>query len=224
MCGRFTSLFSPELIAILRESFSLTIPDTIQSHYNVAPSQLAWVIRNEGDHNRIDLLKWGLLPFWAKSAQLGNKMINARSETISEKPTFRQALKLRRCIIPAGGFFEWSHVGGKKQPYYFHMADGSPMCMAGLWEKWQPPGEEDFLQTFTFLTTSSNELVAPLHDRQPVILNPDNYNLWLSHSMHDPEQLKDMYKPLSANLLESYKVSDQMNNVHFTEPSCIERI
>jgi putative SOS response-associated peptidase YedK len=104
---------------------------------------------------------------WAKDTKIGNQLINARSETVHEKPAFRQALKLRRCIIPAGGFYEWSHAGGKKQPYYIHMADGSPMCLAGLWERWKAPEEENFLETFTILTTSANDLVAPLHDRIP---------------------------------------------------------
>ncbi len=224
MCGRFTSLLSPELHAAIRELFGVQIPETAEPRYNIAPTQQVWVIRNEGDHNRLDLMKWGLIPFWAKDPKIGSQMINARCETVLEKPAFRQAIKFHRCIIPCSGFYEWSHSGDHKQPYYIHMADGSPMCLAGLWDQWKRPGEANFLESFTILTTTGNKLMAPIHDRMPVILHPDDYYLWLSHSMHDPKQLLGMYQPFPSNLLDAYKVSDFVNNVRFDGPVCIAKV
>jgi putative SOS response-associated peptidase YedK len=227
MCGRFTSLLSPEYLVAIRELFGLPIPETTESRYNVAPTQNVWVVRNEGDHNRLDLMKWGLVPLWAKDPKIGSQMINARCETVAEKPAFRQAIKYRRCIVPAGGFYEWvppAVEGGRNQPLYIHMADGSLMCFAGLWEQWKRPEEENFLETFTILTTKANDLVAPIHDRMPVILQPEDYGLWLSHSKHDPEQLKGMFEPIPSDLLEAYKVPDLVNNVRYDGVGCIVRI
>ena len=154
-------------------------------------------------------------------------MINARCETIAEKPAFRQAIKLRRCIVPVAGFYEWAPPaveGGRKQPLYILMADASPMCFAGLWEQWKRPGEEGFLESFVIITTKANDLIAPLHERMPVILQPNDFGLWLSHNMHDPEQLRGMYQPFPSELLETYKVSDLVNNVRFDSPACIARV
>ncbi|MDR3578686.1 MAG: SOS response-associated peptidase [Oryzomonas sp.] len=227
MCGRFTSLLSQELLAAIWELFGVSVSEAAEPRYNIAPTQNAWVVRNEGDHNRLDLMKWGLVPFWSKDPSIGSRMINARCETVAEKPAFRQAIKLRRCIVPAAGFYEWAPPaveGGRKQPLYIHMADASPMFFAGLWEQWKRPGEEGFLESFAIITTKANELVLPLHDRMPVILQPNDFGLWLSHNMHDPEQLREMYQPLSAKLLEAYKVSDLVNNVRFDSPACIARV
>jgi putative SOS response-associated peptidase YedK len=227
MCGRFTSLLSPELLAAIRELFGVPVPESAEPRYNIAPTQNVWVVRNEGDHNRLDLMKWGLVPFWAKDPKIGSQMINARCETVVEKPAFRQAIKYRRCIVPAGGFYEWmppTVEGGRKQPLYIHMTDGSLMCFAGLWEQWKRSGEENFLETFTILTTKANELVSPLHERMPIILRPEEYSLWLSHSMHDSEQLKGMFEPIPSDLLEAYKVPDLVNNVRYDGVGCIVKV
>ena len=227
MCGRFTSLLSPELMASMRELFGVPVPEEAEPRYNIAPTQNVWVVRNEGDHNRLDLMKWGLVPFWAKDPSVGSQMINAWCETLAEKPAFRQAIKLRRCIVPAAGFYEWAPPaaeGGRRQPLYIRMADASPMFFAGLWEQWKRPGEEGFLESFTIVTTKANKLVSPLHDRMPVILQHDDFGLWLSHNMHDPEQLREMFHPFPADLLEAYKVSDLVNNVRFDSPACIARV
>ncbi|MGD0584463.1 MAG: SOS response-associated peptidase [Oryzomonas sp.] len=224
MCGRFTSLLSPELLAAI---FGVPVPVAAEPRYNIAPTQNVWVVRNEGDHNRLDLMKWGLVPFWAKDPSIGNQMINARCETLAEKPAFRQAIKHRRCIVPAAGFYEWAPpatAGGRKQPLYIHMADASPMCFAGLWEQWKHPGEEGLLESFTIITTKANEMIAPLHDRMPVILQPDDFGLWLSHNMHDPEQLQEIYRPFPSDLLEAYSVSDLVNNARYDSPACIARV
>jgi putative SOS response-associated peptidase YedK len=192
MCGRFTSLLSPELLAVIRETFGVPVPESTDPRYNIAPTQLVRVLRNEGDHNRFDLMKWGLVPFWAKDPSIGSQMINARSETVREKPAFRQAIKYRRCIIPSSGFYEWQRTENRKQPYFIHMA--------------------------------ANEKVAPIHDRMPVILHPGTYNFWLSHSMHDPDQLQDMFQAIPSSLIDAYKVSDLVNNARFDAPACIATV
>lgn len=225
MCGRFTSLLSPELLYAMKDIFGVSIPaDSFEPRYNIAPSQNAWVIRNEADHNRFDLMKWGLVPSWSKDTSIGSQMINARSETVHEKPAFRQAFKYRRCIIPTSGIYEWSHAESKKQPYYIRTTDGSPLFLAGLWEFWKRPDEESFLETFTILTTAANELMAPIHDRMPVFLQTDDFGLWLNHGMHDPEQLRGMFQSFSSRLLEAYQVSDLVNNTRFDSPVCIVRV
>lgn len=224
MCGRFSSFLSPELLTVIGNTFGVQVPEYIESRFNISPTQNVRVIRNEGDHNRLDQMKWGLVPFWAKDPSIGNKMINARSETVHEKPAFRQAIKHRRCIVPVSGFYEWQPTAGSKQPYFIKMADDSPMYFAGLWEQWKRPEDEGFLETFTILTTAANDLVAPIHDRMPVILLPDSFNLWLSHSMHDPVQLQGMYQPFPLDLLDAYKVSELVNNTRFDAPACIVRV
>jgi putative SOS response-associated peptidase YedK len=181
------------------------------------------VVRNHGEHNRLDLLKWGLVPSWSKDLSFGSHLINARSETVAEKPTFRHAIKYRRCIVPTSGFYEWDHSGGKKQPYYIQLADQSPMCLAGVWESWKAPDGSE-LETFAILTTSANKLVEPIHDRMPVILYPDTFNLWLSHNMHDPEQLQLLYQPFPAEEMHAFKVPDLVNNPRFDSPACIAQV
>ena len=224
MCGRFTSLLSPELLAVIRETFGVPVPESTEPRYNIAPTQMVRVLRNEGDHNRFDLMRWGLVPFWAKDPSIGSQMINARYETVSEKPAFRQAIKYRRCIIPTSGFYEWQRTECLKQPYFVHMADSSPMYLAGIWEQWKHTGEEGFLETFSILTTAANELVAPIHDRMPVILQPDFLNLWLSHGMHDPEQLQDMFQAIPSDLIDAYKVPDLVNNARFDAQACTAKV
>lgn len=224
MCGRFTSLLSPELLSVIREIFDLPTPDHIEPRYNIAPTQTAWVIRTIGDHNQLDQLKWGLIPSWAKDPKIGNSLINARSETVAEKPSFRHAIKKCRCIIPANGFFEWEHIGEKKQPNYIRMTDDGLMAFAGIWEHWKAPEDGTAIETFSILTTESNQLIAPLHDRMPVILRPYDYSLWLDPLMQDPGELKHLYQPLPAEMLEMHQVTDRMNSPRFIGPECIAPI
>jgi putative SOS response-associated peptidase YedK len=224
MCGRFTSLLSPELLNVIREIFGITPPEQIDPRYNIAPTQQVWVIRSDGDHNRLELMKWGFVPSWAKDPAIGSRMINARSETLQVKPAFRHSIRYRRCVVPTSGFFEWAHSEGKKQPNFIRMADGSPMCLAGLWDHWKGPGEENWLETFTILTTASNELLSPIHDRMPVILRPEDCALWLDREIHDPEQLQDLYQPFPSGLLEMYRVPNLVNNPRFDSPACIARL
>ena len=224
MCGRFTSLLSPELLAVIKEIFGIRTPESVVPRYNIAPTQQTWVIRSAGDHNRLDRMKWGLIPSWAKDPKIGNSLINARSETAHEKPSFRHAIKYNRCIIPASGFFEWLREGNKKLPNYIRFTDNGLMAFAGLWDHWKEPGTETMLETFTILTTSANDLVKPIHDRMPVILHPDDYHLWLNKNMHDPEQLRHMYQPFPSDQLTMYRVPDLVNSPANDTPVCITRV
>jgi len=220
MCGRFVSNIPAD---VLKEIFSLIEVPQLEPRYNVTPTQNVAVVRSDGDHNRIDLLKWGFVPSWSKDLSFGSHMINARCETITEKQAFRHAIKYRRCIIPTSGFFEWEHSGSKKQPYYIQMADQSPLCLAGIWEAWKTPDGSQ-IETFAILTTSANKLVAPLHDRMPVIIHPDNFPLWLSKNMHDPEQLQQLFIPFQASGMAAYKVPELVNNPRFDSPACIAQV
>lgn len=217
MCGRFVSDITPQQLV---ELFGLQEVPQLKPCYNLAPSQLAPVVRNQGDHNRVDLLKWGLVPAWAKDPGIGSQMINARAESVTEKPAFRHALKYRRCIVPVSGFYEWQHDGDHhKQPWLVRQADGTPLCLAGLWEAWKSP-DSTLLETFTILTTSANPLLAKIHERMPVILPPDHLHLWLSHNMHDPDLLEPLYRPYPADSLTACKVSDLVNSPQNDSPAC----
>lgn len=221
MCGRIAVNIPADE---LRKIFKLIEAPKVNPHYNISPTQSVGVVRsdNNGD-NHFDYLIWGLVPGWSKDFSIGSHMINARSETVAEKPSFRQAIKHRRCIVPASGFYEWDRNGTKKQPYYIHMADRSIMGLAGLWDSWKSP-EGSYLETFSILTTSANSLLEEIHDRMPVILSPDTFELWLNKNMHDPTQLEMLYAPSPANELCMYKVSDQVNISRYESPSCIEQL
>ena len=220
MCGRFVANIPAD---VLKGIFALIETPQLAPRYNVAPTQQVAVVRNLGEISRLDLLKWGLVPSWSKDPSFGSHLINARSETVDEKPTFRHAIKYRRCIVPTSGFYEWDHRGGKKQPYYIQLADYSPMCLAGVWESWKAPDGSE-LETFAILTTSANKLVESIHDRMPVILSPDTFNLWLNHNMHDPQQLQPLYQPFPAEKMHAFKVADLVNNSRFDSPDCIVQV
>lgn len=221
MCGRFV-IDIPE--KILRETFGLQEVPKLEPRFNVTPGQLAAVVRNQGDRNRIDLLKWGLVPAWAKDPNCGSHLINAGSDTAFERPAFRHAIKYRRCVVPTSGFYEWERSGEhRKQPWFIRMADHSPMYLAGLWESWQAPSGNE-LETFAIMTTSANKLVAAIHDCMPVILTPDAFTLWLSHNMHDPEQLQQFYEPFTAAGMTAYRVAELVNTPHIDSAACCEPV
>lgn len=221
MCGRFVTNIPPSVLAAI---FGLRETPQLDARYNVAPTQMVAVVRSAGDHNRLDLLKWGFVPSWSKDLSFGSHLIIASSETVAEKPVFRHAIKYRRCIIPTSGFYEWDHTGDhRKQPYFIQMADHSPMCLAGLWETWKAP-DGSVIESFAILTTAANKLVARLHDRMPVVLCPDYYNHWLSKNMHDPEQLQQHFRPFPAEEMTAYKVPDLVNNPRFDSPACIAQV
>ena len=166
MCERFTIDIPPELLTGL---FGLAEPPTILQRYNIAPTQLVAVIRQYADgQNHLDHLRWGLIPSWSKDRLIGSEVTSARSETVSEKPAFRQSVRYRRCVIPCSGFYEWKQEGKLKEPWYIRLKDGSPMMFAGLWDSWKGP-DGKVVDSVTILTTTSNRLVEPLHDRMPVV-------------------------------------------------------
>ncbi len=182
MCGRFAYYSAREAMAAV---FGVEDPPPIEPHYNIAPTQDVTVIRaGEDGRRRADLLRWGLVPFWAKDTKIGNRLINARAETAAGKPAFRAAWRRRRCLVPADGFYEWRAGPGGKIPWFVSAASGRPFAMAGLWEHWEPDGGEDAgegpLETFTILTTAPTDLMARLHNRMPLVLGPERSAAWLA--------------------------------------------
>ncbi len=219
MCGRYTHLYTWEQLHTL--STLTTPPMTLPFSYNVAPSQFAPIIRTDGPGlHRLDMLKWGLIPHWAKDAAIGNMMINARAETLEEKPAFRPAFKARRCIVPISGFYEWKKLGSakNKQPYYITASDEKPLLLAGLWEHWHGNEESPETLSFTIITTTPNELMSKLHDRMPVILAPEDQSTWLE-SKDPPTQL---LRPYPSELLLCREVSTRVNSPKNNDPTCIE--
>jgi putative SOS response-associated peptidase YedK len=169
------------------------------------------------------MVRWGLIPSWAKDEKMGARMINARGETVAEKPSFRSAVKTRRCLIPADGFYEWVRTGEGKQPHFIHFADARPFAFAGLWERWTKGGGEP-LDTCTIITTSPNELIEDLHDRMPVILPADRYTEWLEPSPLNPDRLQELLVPHPAEGMEAYPVSTFVNKPANDGPECIARV
>lgn len=223
MCGRFTLTASPEQLA---QIFALPTEPMTVARYNIAPTQPVGVVRlNPQDKSREwALLLWGLVPSWAKDPGIGNQLINARSETVTEKPSFRTAFKRRRCLVPASGFYEWQRQEKRKQPYYITLREGNPFAIAGLWEHWEG-GDGSVLETCTLLTTEANELVEPLHNRMPVILHPDDYGAWLGSGGDDTaqalDQLRHLFHPYPAGEMAAYPVSTYVNNTRNEGSECI---
>jgi putative SOS response-associated peptidase YedK len=217
MCGRFTRHHKPEEIA---ERFDVeTIDEAAEPRYNIAPSQIVPVIRHK-DGREMIACKWGLIPYWSKDPKIGNKMINAKSETLAEKSSFKNALARRRCLVPADGFYEWQKKeNGQKQPVYIRLRDGGLFAFAGLWEEWKSP-EGEKLRTFTIITVEPNELLSNIHNRMPAILRPDDESLWLdpSNTIPGAEQL---LQPYPADEMEYYPVSTAVNSSKDDEPSYI---
>jgi len=238
MCGRYALLTTGDALAAV---FDLVEVPEASPRANVAPMQDAPVIRagaadrgGGGDgplERRATCMRWGLVPFWAKDPSVGNRMINARSETAAGKPAFRAAMKSRRCVVPADGFYEWKAIGDVKQPFYVHRAGapptGAPIAMAGLWERWREkdaPGDEPALETFTILTTSANATLADLHLRMPVILDGAGIERWLDPSVEDAGQLEDLLRPLPDDALDLHPVDRAINRVGNDDPALVEPI
>ena len=217
MCGRYT-LSSPS--DLLRDLFELEEAVELGDRYNIAPSQEAAVGTDDGDGPRLTLMRWGLVPFWAKDPGIGHRMINARSETVREKPSFRTAFRRRRCLVAATGFYEWQKTDGRKQPWFFGLEGGGPFAMAGLWDRWDK-GDTP-LESFTILTTEPNELVAQAHHRMPVILERGSYGAWLDTSLEDTDQLVPLLAPFNAGEMKGYPVSTFVNSPANDSPLCVE--
>lgn len=215
MCGRFSQSLRSEAIA---EAFQLIETPDWQPRYNIAPTQMIpAIVAAESGNRQFKPLRWGLIPSWSKDPTIGAKLINARSETVAEKPSFRSAFKQRRCLILADGFYEWRKQSGKKQPFYFRLENGSPFAFAGLWERWD--SEDSRLETCTILTTEANQTVAQVHDRMPVILKADSYDRWLDPSQ-PPALLQELLRPYDSDLMTAYPVSLSVNSPRNDTPDC----
>jgi len=222
MCGRFTQTASPEVIA---EQFKITNPPLFTPRYNIAPSQPIAAIRIDPDTatRTLVMLRWGLIPSWAKDPKIGNQCINAKAETVAEKPSFRSAFKKRRCLVIATGFYEWQIQGRAKQPIWIGLRSKRPFAFAGLWEQWKPP-EGEPLETCTIITTEPNDLMAPIHNRMPVILSPASYDQWLDLSFQQIEPLKALLRPYPSEELTAYPVSTLVNNPRHDASQCLEPV
>jgi putative SOS response-associated peptidase YedK len=222
MCGRFTLTVDP---AELQERFeNYTFPPRFAPRYNVAPTQPVLAIPNDGE-NTADFFVWGLIPMWAKDPTIGSRLINARGETLAEKPTFRGSLKYKRCLILADGFYEWKSAGASKTktPYFIHMKDRKPFAFAGLWDSWNSP-DGSLVKTCTIITTEPNELVSIIHNRMPVILHPRDYAKWLDTSPQTPDSLKPLIKPFPAEEMTAYPVSTLVNKPGNDTPELVTPI
>ncbi len=219
MCGRFTLTADPDE---LRQAFPwLNIPDGLTPRYNVAPSQPVAVVPNDGK-NQMDFYLWGLVPSWAKDPSIGDRLINARAETLTEKPSFRSAFRRRRCLILADGFYEWRQEPGRKSktPMYARLTSGQPFAFAGLWERWDPPDGSTLLSC-TIITTQPNSLMEPIHNRMPVILPESAYKLWLDPGEPDQRQLAALLKPYPPAEMAAYPVSTLVNSPDNDQAACI---
>ena len=210
MCGRFT-LRTPA--SVLAKQFDLIFENDLSPRFNIAPTQTVLAVRQTTAAGREPAwLRWGLIPSWAKDTKLAASLINARAETLAEKPAFRHAFRRKRCLIVVDGFYEWKTLGPKtKEPYLFTLQDETPFAFAGLWDRWAAP-DGSVLESGTIVTTAANELLAPLHERMPVILPPDDYGVWLDPAIDDPHVLLPLLVPFAADRLKSERVSPVINN------------
>jgi len=220
MCGRFTLSLDSEQI---QKAFPwVAIPDNISPRYNIAPNQPVGVLPNDGT-NRLDFYLWGLIPFWVKDISSAKRLINARAETLAEKPSFRSSFLRRRCLILANGFFEWQLQpdGKTKYPMLVRLRSGLAFGFAGLWDVWQSPDGSE-IKSCTIITTQPNELMRPIHDRMPVIIDPQNYSNWLDSNERRPETLNSFLQPFPPENMEAARVSSLVNNPKIDAPECIE--
>ena len=217
MCGRYNLITDAQALA---DFFSLSNSLALKPRYNIAPSQEIPAVRQIGAARELALLRWGLIPHWAKEEKIGYRMINARAETVAEKPSYRTAFRQRRCLIPATGFFEWKRVNGGKQPYNIRIVEGNLFAFAGLWEHWKG-GDGKVVESCTILVTDANEVIRPIHDRMPVILDPDDYRTWLDPGLHDPAKLKPLLRPCPSEWIEYYPVSRRVGNPANDDPECV---
>jgi putative SOS response-associated peptidase YedK len=220
MCGRY-SLKSP--VERLAEKFHLTDALPLKPRYNIAPSQPVAVVRRLPDNSdrKLAMLRWGLIPAWVKDSASGAQPINAKAETAAERPMFRDAFRRRRCLVPADGFYEWRQEDKRKQPIYICMKDREPFAFAGLWEHWENQ-DGQAIESCTILTTEPNDLLKPIHNRMPVILDPKDYDLWLDPNIRDAGKVRRLLGPYPPEEMTAYPVSLRVNNPRNDDPECIE--
>jgi putative SOS response-associated peptidase YedK len=218
MCGRYL-LISP--VEAMRRFFDVGGLLNLPPRYNIAPTQDAPVVRLDKQGRReLILMRWGLVPLWAKDLSMGARCINARAESIAEKPTFRDAFEHRRCLVPTDGFFEWEKKGKVKQPWRIGPAEDGLMALAGVWERWRAP-DGGVVRSYAVITTGANELVAPLHDRMPAVIPPEEFTEWLDADT-PPERLRQMLRPYPASRMKAHPVSRRVSDVRNDDPGCIE--
>lgn len=216
MCGRFAFYSPSEATAAL---FGVDAPVPVVPRYNIAPTQFVAAIRDSEDQQReLTMLRWGLVPYWAKDPAIGNRMINARAETVAEKPSFRNAYRKRRCLILADGFYEWHKEGEQKTPYLISLADGSPFAFAGLWEQWHNKESDESIQSTAIITTIANDYMSKIHHRMPIVLQPANADRWLSG---DTSLLQDVTE--NSPPFQAWPVSRNVNNARNDNESLIEK-
>jgi putative SOS response-associated peptidase YedK len=223
MCGRYRLSRRKQLV---EEYFDTADwQDDWSPRHNIAPTQPVPVIRQNPKEpiRQLSLMKWGLIPAWSKDTSGAAHMINARSETAATKPAFREALKSCRCLIPADGFYEWSRDGKTKQPFCFEVDDGELFAFAGLWDGWRD-ASGNWMKTCSILTTTPNAVTSAIHDRMPVILDPDNYDLWLDPGMTDPNVVSELPKPYDARLMQCFPVSTRINHVGNDDEECLRPV
>ncbi|MGA7802125.1 MAG: SOS response-associated peptidase [Gammaproteobacteria bacterium] len=218
MCGRFTLATPAERIA---EHFQLASVPVLPPRYNIAPGQAVAAVCAAGDGRELTWLRWGLVPAWAKDPKIGYRMINARAESLAERPAYRAAFRQRRCLVPADGFYEWKGTGRGRQPYYIRLRDGRPFAIAGLWEHWRSTDGE-VIESVTLVTTATNALLAPLHDRMPVLLAPETCAAWLAPQTQDPQRLAALLRPYPADAMAAHPVSLRVNNTPEDDAGLIE--
>jgi putative SOS response-associated peptidase YedK len=227
MCGRYLITTAPEA---MRRLFRYREQPNFPARYNVAPTQPIPIVRLHEGERQFVLVRWGLLPAWVKDPRAFSLLINARGDSVNDKPAFRNAMKRRRCLIPADGFYEWQKVPGRKnkQPMYIHRADGEPIAFAGLWELWRPPEHKDddemIVRSCTIITGEPNEKLRPIHDRMPVMLPPSAWAEWLDPTNDDIETLGKLLVPAPARLLEVHPVSTAVNNVRSTGAELVDPV
>lgn len=220
MCGRYTITITLEEL-MSRFMIDMPLPPFHTPKYNVAPGQMVMAIVNDGERNRLGELKWGLVPQWAKEEKVGNMMINARAETITEKPAYRIPFQRKRCLIPADGFYEWKREGKAKQPMRIMLKSKELFAMAGLYDTWIAPDGRK-ISTCAVITTAPNELMEDIHDRMPLILRPEDESLWLDRSVTDTGRLQELLRPYPAEEMRAYPVPALVGNVKNDLPECIE--
>ncbi len=224
MCGRFSLTDIDSIFSRFGVIISKDINKKITPHYNIAPTQKIPVIyKNKNQENKIEFMKWGLVPFWAKDPKIGYKMINARAETLAQKPSFKHLLKSKRCLVPSSGFYEWKRIDKRKIPYYIGIKNSKIFSFAGLYDNWKDSDGNE-LKTFTIITTNSNNTLKPIHNRMPVILEREFEEDWLDVKTHDFDSLKQMLKPYPDDKMIAYAVSTEVNNPSNDNPELIRKV
>lgn len=221
MCGRYAVFSTNEQIAARFHVSGADDAPAEHAHFNAAPSQLLPVLTSPS--GSLQYFRWGLIPSWAKDSSIGNKLINARAETLLEKPSFRTAFRKRRCLVLCDGFYEWQKTPSGKVPMFIRLASGEPFGIAGLWEQWRNPETDELLPSFTIITTAPNELMQEIHNRMPAIVRQEEEEQWLTPTTHEQE-LQHILRSFPAEEMEAWEVSTAVNNPRNNSPLLIEHI